>query len=63
MNDTVTNRTLSAKSARLRAYLGQERESRPHPATLSLQRRPHQRDGDSGRKISEYARIARGRHV
>ena len=60
MTKTLTDHERSTGSGRMRAYLAQDRESGLHPAFQALHRRPHSRDGDEGRKTTEYARIERG---
>ncbi|MFD1795015.1 hypothetical protein FQV27_15820 [Paracoccus aurantiacus] len=61
MTKSPTDHEHRSGSGRVRAYTTQERESGLHPAVEALHRRPHSRDGDEGRKASEYARIERGR--
>ena len=60
MTQTLTDQDRNAGSARLRAYLTQDREAGMHPAIQALHRRARTRDGDDGRKTVKYARIERG---
>lgn len=61
MTKAPTDQTRSTGNGRMRAFLQQDRRSGLHPAITALHRRPHLRAGDDSRKISEYARIERGR--
>ena len=63
MTKTVTDRERSTGNGRVLAYVNQDRQSGIHPAITALHRRPHERDGDESRKISEYTRIERGHEV
>ncbi|TKW66667.1 MAG: hypothetical protein DI616_09240 [Paracoccus denitrificans] len=60
MSKTITDRERSTGNGRVRAYVQQDREAGVHPSVTALHRRPHDRDGDDSRKLSEYARIDRG---
>ncbi|WP_304615555.1 hypothetical protein [Paracoccus sp. (in: a-proteobacteria)] len=58
MKKHVTDRPRSTGTARLRAFVRQDREAGPHPSITSLHKRPQTRD--ESRRAVEYARIMRG---
>ncbi|MBW7055115.1 hypothetical protein KY389_00220 [Paracoccus bogoriensis] len=58
MRKHVTDRPRSTGTARLRAFVRQDREAGPHPSITSLHKRPRTHVGS--RRAVEYARILRG---
>ena len=63
MTKSLTDHVRDGANGRLRAYVEQDRREGVHPAIIALHRRPHSRDDEDGRKVTEYARIARGHEV
>lgn len=59
MHRHPTDHTRSESNARLREFARQEREQRPHPASLALHARPKNR-ADDNRKTVEFVRIQKG---
>lgn len=62
MSRHIADQPRTRSSARLTAFLRQERAALPHSTTLHLQSRPKAR-ADNATKAAHYLRIARGRQA